>query len=128
MPQGGAGMPPCGVIYGGSTMKRMLLVLLALVLPLAAAAAGKTHMKTNGQECSECHSGQEKAWLDGKHGLMNVKCVVCHGSPEENFTPKPGLNRCRGCHGEKVADVDKKPAKDRTCFVCHDRSEEHTSE
>jgi predicted CXXCH cytochrome family protein len=55
---------------------------------------------------------------------MNVKCVVCHGSPEENFVAKPALNRCRGCHGEMVADVEKKlPAKQRTCFLCH---EHHT--
>lgn len=105
-------------------MKRTLVVLLMLILPIAAAGAGKTHMKTDGQECSECHADQEKVWLDGKHGLMNVKCVVCHGSPVQNFAPKPGLSRCRGCHGDKVQDVQKKPAaKGRTCFLCH---ENHT--
>jgi hypothetical protein len=102
-------------------MKLWVVVLLMFTLPLAAVAAGKKHMKTDGQECAECHADQEKVWLEGKHGLMNVKCVVCHGSPEENFAPKPGLNRCRGCHGEKVQDVEKKlSAKDRTCFLCHD--------
>lgn len=105
-------------------MKQLVLVLLALILPFAAVAATKTHIKTNGQECSECHVNQEKVWLEGKHGLMNVKCVVCHGSPEENFAFKPGVNRCRGCHGEQVLDVEKKLApKDRTCFLCH---ENHT--
>jgi hypothetical protein len=99
----------------------MLVVLVALVLPTAAFAAGKTHLKTDGQECSECHGKQEQVWLEGKHGLMNVKCVVCHGSPEENFAARPGLARCRGCHGEQVADVEKRlPAKNRSCFSCHD--------
>jgi len=102
-------------------MKRTLLILLALALPIAAAAAGKTHMKTDDKDCAECHAAQEQVWLDGKHGLMNVKCVVCHGNPEQNFDPKPAMNRCRGCHGEKVTDVEKKlPAKERTCFVCHE--------
>jgi hypothetical protein len=105
-------------------MKRILLVLLALALPIAAAAAGKTHMKTDGQECAECHAGQEQTWVDGKHGLLGVKCVVCHGSPDDAFFATPGLTRCRGCHAEQVADVQKKMgAKERTCFACH---ENHT--
>lgn len=102
-------------------MKRMLLVLLALALPIVAVAAGKPHMKTADQDCAECHATQEQVWLDGKHGLLNVKCVVCHGNPEQNFDPKPGMNRCRGCHAEKVADVEKKLSpKERSCFLCHD--------
>jgi len=105
-------------------MKRILFVLLALVLPIAAVAAGKAHMKTDGQDCEECHVDQAKIWLDGKHGLMNVKCVVCHGSPEVNFRAKPGIDRCRGCHGDAVLSVQKQlPAKEQTCFLCH---EHHT--
>ena len=102
-------------------MKRIFLALLVLALPLAAAAAGKTHMKTGGQDCAECHGNQEQVWLQGTHGVMGVKCVVCHGSPEKNFIPKPGPDRCRGCHEEQVVDVEKKlAAKDRTCFFCHE--------
>lgn len=102
-------------------MKRLAVVVLALFLPIAALAASKTHMKTDGQECTECHGAQEQVWMDGKHGLLNVKCVVCHGSPEENFAPRPGMNRCRGCHADMVADVEKKlAAKDRSCFLCHE--------
>lgn len=105
-------------------MKRILIVLLALVFPIAAFGAGKTHMKTDSQDCEECHVDQAKVWMEGKHGLMNVKCVVCHGSPEINFAPKPGMDRCRGCHGDQVASVQKQlPAKEQTCFLCH---EHHT--
>ena len=103
-------------------MKRMVAVFLALIFPAAVfGVAGKTHMKTDNQDCVECHEKQEAVWLGGKHGLMNVKCVVCHGSPDENFVFQPGPSRCRGCHGDKVADMEAKlPAKDRTCFLCHD--------
>ena len=105
-------------------MNKILVVLLALVLPIAAVAASKPHMKTGDQDCAECHVDQEKVWLDGKHGLMGVKCVVCHGSPKVNFSPKPGMNRCRGCHGDAVASVQEKlPAREQTCFLCH---EHHT--
>jgi hypothetical protein len=107
-------------------MKKLVVLLLVCALPIAVSAKGKTHIKTAAnQECSECHADQTRVWQEGKHGLMNVKCVVCHGSPEVNFTAKPGLNRCRGCHGDEVADVQKKlPARDRTCFLCH---EHHTA-
>ena len=105
-------------------MKRILLVLLALVFPITAFGASKPHMKTDNQECEECHVDQAKIWLEGKHGLMNVKCVVCHGSPEVNFKAKPGMERCRGCHGDAVVSVQKQlPVKEQTCFLCH---EHHT--
>jgi hypothetical protein len=103
-----------------------LCLILAVFAPaLVPAAAAKKHTPDSaGRDCTECHTSQTQAWESGAHGLMNVKCVVCHGSPEENFMTKPSVNKCRGCHGEKVADVEKKlPAKDRTCFLCH---ENHT--
>jgi hypothetical protein len=106
---------------------RMIILPLCFVLAVLApalvpAAAAKKHApESAGRDCSECHASQAQAWESGAHGLMNVKCVVCHGSPEENFSVKPAVNRCRGCHGDMVADVEGKlPAKQRTCFLCHD--------
>lgn len=103
-------------------MKRLIAFLVILCLPVYAAALEKKHIKTSeDQECSECHTNQTELWNSGKHGLMNVKCVVCHGSPENNFHAKPGIDRCRGCHGEKVADVEKKLApRERKCTLCHE--------
>lgn len=101
-------------------MKTWILFLM-FAIAAVPVSAGKPHMKTEGQECAECHNSQEQVWLNGKHGLMNVKCVVCHGSPEETFTAKPGITKCRGCHSDKVMDVEKKlMGKERTCFLCHD--------
>lgn len=102
-------------------MKRSTFILLLVIVPLISGATAKTHIKTDGQECSECHSQQSQVWFEGRHGLMNVKCVVCHGSPDENFVSSPGLNRCRGCHSDKIEDVLKKlPRKEQSCFLCHD--------
>jgi len=102
-------------------MKRLTIIFLLIILPAAAIAKGKMHIKTPAdQECYECHGSQMQIWQDGKHGLMNVKCVVCHGSTDKNFAAKPDIYKCRGCHGEKVADVEKSPLlKQKTCFVCH---------
>ncbi|PKN16766.1 MAG: hypothetical protein CVU68_11225, partial [Deltaproteobacteria bacterium HGW-Deltaproteobacteria-3] len=43
---------------------------------------------------------------------MNVKCIVCHGSTEKNFTASPGLGACRGCHAEQVAQAQKSKGKE----------------
>lgn len=104
-------------------MNRVFIIILLLIaVPIAVFAAqpNKKHRATDNQECADCHIDQGEVWLYGKHGLMNVKCVVCHGSPEENFVAKPAMARCRGCHGDKVADVDATRGKIKTCFVCHD--------
>ena len=101
--------------------KLFLIMLLVIAVPtIAAAKAPKGHMKTNNQECSECHASEAAVWLNGQHGLMNVKCVICHGSTEKNFTAKPDLNRCNGCHGEIVEQVKHMPAGQKNCFPCHD--------
>lgn len=103
---------------------------LGLVVPSAAMAAAKKHPREAiGQECTECHTNQEKIWEAGKHGLMGVKCVVCHGSPEKNFVPKPALTRCRGCHSDQVRQVaTARNPKERTCFRCHDHHSVAASE
>jgi hypothetical protein len=104
-------------------MKRFLLFFLILVvLPVVVLAKGPAHIPTDDQECSDCHVDQSQAWMSGKHGLMNVKCVVCHDSPEAAFVAKPGVARCRGCHGEMVEQIMKKKMNaENACFTCHDR-------
>lgn len=103
-------------------MKRLITLLLILTMPAIAIAKENVHIETPvDQECYECHGTQMQVWQDGKHGLMNVKCVVCHGSTDKNFVAKPDIYRCRGCHGEKVMDVENKlPKKVQSCFLCHD--------
>lgn len=92
-----------------------------LVLPPLAGAADKHPAPPGDQECGECHAEQAAVWSAGKHGLMNVKCVVCHGDPESNFVSQPALVRCRGCHADQVRDVEKKlAAGEQSCFGCHD--------
>lgn len=103
-------------------MRKLMVLLLLFFLPLSVSAEEKKHIKTSAdQECSDCHLNQAGAWQDGKHGLMNVKCVVCHGSPEENFIARPGVDRCLGCHGEQVEQSKRTKVKtEKKCFPCHD--------
>lgn len=91
-----------------------------LAFPVTVVSKEKRHIKTDDRECSECHVSEAQKWEEGKHGLMNVKCVVCHGSTDKNFEAAPGIIRCRGCHYDKVADVQKRlPPKIRQCSLCH---------
>lgn len=93
----------------------------ALLLPGLTGAADQHPATPGDQECVECHAEEAQTWLSGKHGLMNVKCVVCHGDPETNFTPRPAMVKCRGCHDDQLQDVEKKrPAAEQGCFFCHD--------
>jgi hypothetical protein len=105
-------------------MKRLLILLgLGLLMqPQAVLGAAKQHPATpENQECIECHEDQEKIWFNGKHGLMGVKCIVCHGATEKNFTASPGLTACRGCHADQVSQALKAKGKaDKSCFPCHD--------
>lgn len=106
-------------------MKRLfvLIGLCLLIQAQAAWGATKKHPATpEEQECGECHAEQEKVWFNGKHGLMNVKCIACHGATDQNFTVTPGSAACRGCHADEVAQAAKaKGKKEKSCFSCHDR-------
>ena len=103
-------------------MKKLIILFLLLALPAAAPAKVKRHIATpESLECSECHIGPAKAWFESAHGLMNVKCVVCHGSTEVNFSPKPGPGRCRGCHGNRSRMLRRRPEMKRAVFSCHDQ-------
>jgi len=100
----------------------VLLSVFILAQTPGAMAKTRTHIATpDDQECSECHVDQASVWFNGKHGLMNVKCIVCHGSTDKNFMAKPDVAQCIGCHGEEVEQVRMKTAQaEKTCFPCHD--------
>ena len=105
-------------------MKKILLIVLIIMLglPIAIYAEGKKHIKTSiDQVCSECHIAENTVWESSKHGLMGVKCVVCHGDPDVNFVAKPNPERCVGCHSEQVVGAaEGHKIKQKNCWTCHD--------
>ena len=106
-------------------MNRLLPIILTgccLLFQAQVASAAKLHPVVPAeQDCAECHGDQEKVWFDGKHGLMNVKCIICHGATDKNFTNKPGIAACRGCHAEQVTQAQKSKNKEgKSCFTCHE--------
>jgi hypothetical protein len=113
-------------------VRRLLLVALLLTSATALAAvpgkgtpAGAPHPAVDAAEtCDGCHAeltpDAHAAWYESRHGLMGVKCVVCHGSVGPGFSRKPAADRCGGCHGEKAAQVAAGGFfKGKGCFTCH---------
>ena len=107
----------------------MLHAALSLALLLAApppkpAAHPDVDVENGPDACRSCHGEATpevvKEWEAGPHGLMLVKCFVCHGSVGKDFTAAPRAQRCLGCHAEKLAAVA--PARKvgpKACFACH---------
>ncbi len=105
------------------TIKRLAILLLILVfLPAISTAAAKKHPTVPAdQACEECHDQEAQVWQDNKHGLMGVKCVVCHGDTGKKFVARPASERCVGCHSEQVdGTAEGHKIKQKNCWTCHD--------
>ena len=99
----------------------VLLGLLASAVAVPPAIAQKPHQKLPpGKTCTDCHKRKFAEWKAGPHGANQVECIVCHGNVTENFTAKPKLSVCAGCHAELVAQLKSDPFMNRkTCVTCH---------
>ena len=73
--------------------------------------------------CDVCHKEVTPDvygdWYESQHGLLNIKCFVCHGSTGEDFTKNPAADRCVGCHADQVETMAVPFMKDKGCFTCH---------
>ena len=71
--------------------------------------------------CRECHSEATpeiyQQWKSSAHGIMNFSCYMCHGDGQVEFYPRPGSERCVGCHSPQEVDFTK--LKVENCFDCH---------
>lgn len=88
------------------------------------AEAPPVHMEVPAEEtCTGCHQDVTpevyEAWYAGRHGLMNVKCFVCHGSTGEDFRRQPPVERCQGCHAAQVESMAGSWMAGKSCLSCH---------
>ncbi|MGQ9494795.1 MAG: hypothetical protein ACUVRY_00805 [Thermoanaerobaculaceae bacterium] len=110
-------------------MKTRLLVVGVIVIPFLLGAAPPkrakpAHPKVGQEEsCDTCHKEVTpkvvEAWHQSPHGLNNVKCFVCHGSVEQDFTLRAPVTRCVGCHGDEVEAMTNPFFAGKDCFSCH---------
>jgi ABC-type nickel/cobalt efflux system permease component RcnA len=73
------------------------------------------------QKCGDCHDAEAKQWDQSRHATGGAPCLVCHGAVDDNFVPKPALQRCQGCHAAIVEAMmtRARTSKVNVCFTCH---------
>ena len=109
------------------TVITAILLASVLVAPTMAASTEESaveHMEVEATDtCDGCHAeitpGIHADWYGSKHGLLNVKCFVCHGAVGEEFRLEPESDRCVGCHYEQVQSLSTEMMEGKTCFSCH---------
>ncbi len=79
-------------------------------------------------DCYTCHAKATpkttQDWYESKHGVMLVKCFVCHGQPDGKgsipFAVNPDVNTtCRKCHDPSVKRMVEKYGLNPACNDCH---------
>ncbi len=88
------------------------------------------HLKSP-ESLSDCYTCHIKAtpkvaqnWYESKHGIMLVKCFVCHGQPDGNgsipYAVKPDVDfTCRKCHEPSIKTMEEKYGLEPVCNDCH---------
>ncbi len=88
------------------------------------------HLESTEQtsDCYECHLKSTpkvaQDWLESKHGVMLVKCFVCHGQPDGKGSVPWALNpdvdtTCRKCHDPSIVKMKQKYGVALNCSQCH---------
>jgi hypothetical protein len=79
-------------------------------------------------DCFECHIKATpkitQDWYESKHGVMLVKCFVCHGQPDGKgsvpYAVDPDVNTtCIKCHDPSIQKMVAKYGLDPDCKQCH---------
>jgi len=91
---------------------------------------GLEHLESP-DSASDCYSCHVKAtpkvtqdWYESKHGVMLVKCFVCHGQPDGkgsvSYAVDPDVNTtCRKCHDPSIKKMEEKYGLEPECNDCH---------
>lgn len=103
--------------------------LLGLTDSPARAARGK-HLVApdSAADCYECHKKATprvaQDWLESKHGVVLMKCFVCHGEPDGKGSVPWAVNPnpqtvCRKCHEPAMQQMERKYGLKPDCNRCH---------
>jgi hypothetical protein len=117
----GVGAPVMAVLF--------MVVYVNLAFPTVRCEAVK-HLESpeKASDCFECHLKSTpkiaQDWHESKHGVMLVKCVVCHGSPDGKgsvpYAVNPNVDAtCRKCHDPSVKKMQEKYGLNPACNDCH---------
>lgn len=113
---------------------KLLLAVIALgvfiVIGAASSQAGIKHLDVPDEagDCYECHRIATpriaQNWKESKHGVVLMKCFVCHGNPDGKgsvpwmVNPDP-KTVCRKCHEPAMIRMEAKFGVEPDCNRCH---------
>jgi hypothetical protein len=109
----------------------VFFIYLKMAFPEVRCDAAK-HL-TAPDELADCYSCHAKTtpvlaqdWKESKHGVLLVKCFVCHGQPDGKgaipFAVKPGYKAiCARCHEPSMDRMVAKFGELKDCESCHPR-------
>ncbi len=104
-------------------------IYLQQAFPEVKCTAAK-HLESpnSAADCYACHLKATpkvaQDWYESKHGVMLVKCFVCHGEPDGKgsvpYAVDPDVNTtCRKCHDPSVNRMVAKYGLQPECNQCH---------
>ncbi len=115
-------------------MKRVAAVLAGicgLAFSVSVVTAGTIEHLKAPDDLADCYGCHKKAtpklaqnWLESKHGVILVKCFVCHGQPDVPgsvpwaVVPDPKIV-CQKCHDPAMKRMKEKFGMQPDCYKCH---------
>ncbi|RUM37553.1 MAG: hypothetical protein DSY50_00010 [Desulfobulbus sp.] len=98
--------------------------------PLSVQGAGLKHLipTDDAFDCYACHKIATpkiaQNWYESKHGMILVKCFVCHGQPDGKgsipWTVSPDPKAvCQKCHDPAMKRMEAKFGVKLNCVKCH---------
>ncbi len=116
-------------VFGVLVFSAAFFVYSKMAYPEVRCQAAK-HLDSP-DETADCYGCHVKAtpkiaqdWQESKHGVILVKCFVCHGQPDGKgsipYAVNPDVNMtCRKCHEPSIQQMEKKYGLDLKCSECH---------
>lgn len=101
---------------------------MALAFPKVRCEGAHLNAPDEYADCLECHLKTtpkvSQDWHESKHGVLLVKCVVCHGQPDGKgsipFNPAPDpMFICARCHAPSIQRMEEKFGLKPECESCH---------
>ena len=116
-------------LTGISALGIIFFLYIKLAFPVVKCEFA-THLKSPDEsaDCFECHlkctPKITQDWYESKHGVILVKCFVCHGQPDGKgsvpYAVDPDVDAtCRKCHDPSIRKMEEKYGLEPKCNDCH---------
>jgi len=116
-------------LSGAVAFSITFFIYFNLAFPKVRCKAAK-HLESpdTASDCFECHIKATpkiaQDWYESKHGVILVKCFVCHGQPDGKgsvpYAVDPDIDTtCRKCHDPSIQKMEAKYGLEPQCNDCH---------